>query len=163
MYLSLESTSLCFHTLFFFNQSVLFVYSISFYFSLFQSNHKRTEENLTFNENVSFFLSLFFSLGVVCLTKQHYKSNSAAVNRLQNWLSPASSPRSGRIINTDLYCSLLANTHMPIWRLPVGREATPGTLQCFYYEVLRVLWVERRPGWGAATAVVRNNSLKKGV
>lgn len=82
--LSLHSTSLCFHTLFF-NQFILFVYSISFYFSLFQSNHKRSGGESYFQqEYFSLSLSLSLSLRVVCLTKQHYKSNSAAVNRLQN-------------------------------------------------------------------------------
>lgn len=96
---------------------------------------------------------------MVCLTEQHYRSNSAAVNRLQNWLSPASSPRNGRIINTDLYCSPLANTHTPIRRRSVDRETTPGERRCCYYEALLGWSVGRRRGWGAA-AVRRKNSNK---
>lgn len=54
---------------------------------------------------------LFQFFIVVCLPKQYYKSNSAAVNRQQDWSSSAVSHRGCHIINTDLYCSLRANIH----------------------------------------------------
>lgn len=61
--------------------------------------------------NFTSFFPFFFPLIVVCLPKQYYKSNSTPVNSLQDWLSSTVSHRSCRIINTDLYHSLVANIH----------------------------------------------------
>lgn len=155
----------CFHMpIFKKNLFVLFFIPFPFISHYFNSTIKELGGgNLTLTRSIFFLsLSLSLSLRVVCLTKQHYKSNSTAVNRLQNWLSPASSPRNGRIINTDLYCSQVANTHLPIWRLFVDSETTPGNPGCFYYEVLKGLAVERRQGWGAAAVGrKRDNSPRK--
>lgn len=128
MYLLIRYHDSCFHALFFFkiNLSSLFIsfLCIPHYFN---PTIKRSQEK-------KLWLEVFFSsfpLKVVCLTKQHHKSNSTAVNRLQNWLLPVWSPRNGHIINTDLYCSQVANIHMPICWVSVDGETTRSNLGWF--------------------------------
>lgn len=113
------------------------LFDLCFFFLCKSKTIKETEKSHLRDKFFFFssFLPHFCFLHSRLSSKQYYKSNSTAVNRLQDWFSSTLSHRGCHIINTDLYHSLATHIHRCQYAAFVCSPAGKNTLNnigCFY-------------------------------